>query len=153
VTSMLTPAGLRCAGLRCAHTVNPLGVSPDRVRLSWVLTGTGANRAQRAYQVLVTAESGGPGEGTVAWDSVCWDSGRVESPASADVAYAGAPLAPGGRYRWKVRVWDEAGTGSGWSDPNCWPSWASPTPTAAVSGSAPTGNGGPRPARSSAPTC
>jgi len=41
----------------------------------------------------------------------------VESSASADVAYAGAPLAPGGRYRWKVRVWDEAGTGSGWSDP------------------------------------
>ena len=31
--------------------------------------------------------------------------------------YAGLPLAAGNRYRWKVRVWDEAGLVSGWSEP------------------------------------
>ena len=53
---------------------------------------------------------------------------------SADIAYPGGaprglggvvppgasratPLTAGGRYRWKVRVWDETGTASGWSDP------------------------------------
>ena len=46
-----------------------------------------------------------------------WDSGRVESSASADVAYGGPPLASGARYRWQVRVWDETGPASGWSDP------------------------------------
>ena len=29
----------------------------------------------------------------------------------------GPPLTAGGRYRWKVRVWDESRAASGWSDP------------------------------------
>jgi len=119
LTSSLTPAGLRCA-----HKADPLGVAPDRVRFSWVLRGTGTGRAQSAYQVQVTDEAG----------AVSWDSGRVESASSADVAYPGeaagglggvaspgasraASLAGGARYRWKVQVWDETGAASGWSAP------------------------------------
>ena len=77
-------------GPRCAHQVDPLGVAPDRIRLSWMLGGEGTGRAQLAYQVLVTDDAG----------AVAWDSGRVESAAAADVAYGGSPLAAGGRYRW-----------------------------------------------------
>ena len=99
-TQPLTPAGLRCA-----HKVNPLGVAPDRVRLSWVLEGAGTGRAQRAYQVLATPDDCRPNSG----DDLCWDSGRIESSASADIAYAGLPLAAGGRYLWKVRIWDGNG--------------------------------------------
>jgi hypothetical protein len=83
----LVPAGLRCAGLRCAHQVNPLGVSPSRVRLSWVLEGTGTGRTQRAYQVALA-----PDAARLARGDLWWDSGRVESPASADIAYAGRTL-------------------------------------------------------------
>ncbi len=103
----MTALPLTPAGLRCAHQVGPLGVAPDRVRLSWRLEGTGTGRAQRAYQVMVTDGSG----------AVAWDSGRVESVATADIAYAGIRLTAGGRYSWKVRVWDETGSASGWSDP------------------------------------
>ena len=105
----MTPPPLTPAGLRCAHQVDPLGVAPDQVRLSWRLEGTGTGRAQRAYQVLVTPEEPDA--------SAAWDSGRVASAVTADIAYAGAPLTAGGRYSWKVRVWDEAGSASGWSDP------------------------------------
>jgi alpha-L-rhamnosidase len=94
--------------LRCAHQVDPLGVALDRVRLSWRLEGAGTGRAQRAYQVLVTQQEPDA--------SAAWDSGRVESAATADIAYAGTPLTAGGRYRWQVRVWDEAGSASGWSE-------------------------------------
>jgi len=100
-TPPLTPAGLRCG-----HQVNPLGIASDRARLSWVLEGAGTGRAQSAYQVLVTDEAG----------NMVWDSGRVESSCSADIAYGGVPLAGGGRYPWKVRVWDEAGSVSDWSE-------------------------------------
>jgi len=106
--STLTPAGLRCA-----HLVNPLGVAPGRVRLSWLLEGAGTGRTQRGYQVLVAQDEVGLSSG----EDLSWDSGLVESSCSADIPYAGRPLACGGRYVWKVRVWDENGTASGWSDP------------------------------------
>jgi alpha-L-rhamnosidase len=105
----VTPPPLIPAGLRCAHRVDPLGVAPDRVRLSWRLEGTGTGRAQRAYQVLVMPEEPGA--------AAAWDSGRVESAVTTDIRYAGTALTAGGRYRWKVRVWDEHGSASGWSDP------------------------------------
>ena len=91
--------------LRCAHLVNPLGVAPDRVRFSWQLPET--VRMQRAYQIRVEP----------AGDAAVWDSGQVPSDRSADVAYAGAPLIRAHRYTWQVRVWDETGTASGWSEP------------------------------------
>ena len=107
----LRPAGLRPAGLRCAHLTDPLAVAPDRVRFSWRLEGGGADRVQRAYQVLVAADEDQIAAGKDLW----WDSGRVGSAASEDVAYAGRPLIRGGSYAWKVRIWDESGLVSGWS--------------------------------------
>ena len=53
MTTPLTPAGLRCA-----HQIDPLGVAPDRVSLSWLLAGTGHGRAQTSYQVVVTGAGG-----------------------------------------------------------------------------------------------
>ena len=41
----LSPVGPSCVELRCAHQVDPLGVAPDRVRLSWRLEGTGTGRS------------------------------------------------------------------------------------------------------------
>jgi alpha-L-rhamnosidase len=104
VTTPLTPAGLRCA-----HQTDPLGVAPDRVSLSWLLAGPGHGRAQTGYQVVVTEER--PGGAAV------WDSGRVASSEQADVGYQGHPLARGGRYSWRVRVWDENQAASEWSAP------------------------------------
>jgi alpha-L-rhamnosidase len=104
---------LQPAGLRCAHAVNPLGVAADRVGLSWTLTGAGDNRAQSAYQVLAAA-----GEAELGRDiGSAWDSGRVESSSTAGVAWGGRPLGAGKRYVWKVRVWDETGQPSPWSEP------------------------------------
>jgi alpha-L-rhamnosidase len=91
--------------LRCAHLVNPLGVAPGRVRFSWQLPET--IEKQHAYQIRVEPASG----------PRVWDSGRVEEAQAADVAYGGAPLERGHRYTWQVRVWDEAGPPSGWSEP------------------------------------
>ena len=99
--------------LRCAHKVNPLGVAPDRVRFSWELEGTGADRRQRAYQVHVEPDE--PAQ--IGGETAAWDSGRVDSPASVDVPCRAPELERGARYTWKVRVWDEADTVSSWSEP------------------------------------
>jgi alpha-L-rhamnosidase len=107
-TPPLTPTGLRCG-----YLVNPLGVAPDRVRLSWVLEGGGHGRAQHGYQVLVAPDEARLAAGA----GLSWDSGRVESGQSTDIPYAGAALARGRRYAWKVRVWDEQQAASSWSEP------------------------------------
>ena len=66
--------------------------------------------------VASTAEKLAKGEGDL------WDSGRVASDQSLNVAYAGKPLATSQRCHWKVRAW-EAGASdapSAWSAPARW---------------------------------
>ena len=106
---MTTP--LMPARLRCAHRVNPLGVSPHRVRLSWEMRGEGSGRLQRAYQIRLMR-----GDAPARDGALVWDSGRVESSSSAGIGYAGSPLARGRRYTWQVRVWDENLVRSDWSE-------------------------------------
>ena len=64
------------------------------------------NIRQSSYQIVVTHESG----------AVAWDSGKVDSDTSILVEYAGEPLASALRHHWKVRVWDETGAASDWTD-------------------------------------
>ena len=103
----MTASPLLPTSLRCAQQVNPMGVSPDRVRLSWALRGTGRDRRQRAYQIRLWTDTP---------DDQVWDSGRVESPESVDISCAG-PLVRGRGYAWRVRVWDEGLISSQWSEP------------------------------------
>lgn len=91
-------------GLRCGHKEAPLAVEADRVRFSWALEGQGTGRRQSAYQLLVSDLR-----------ELQWDSGRVESEWSTDVAYEGPPLRAAQEYRWQVRVWDEGGRPGPWS--------------------------------------
>ena len=95
-------------GLRCAHLDNPLGVAPGRVRFSWQLEDARRDSRQGGYHVQVFSND----PLRLSDETLCWDSGRVVSDDCADVPYGGSPLAPGGRYWWRVRVWDDAGAAS-----------------------------------------
>ncbi len=92
-------------GLRCEFRVNPLGIDASQPRLSWVIESNDRGMVQTAYQVVV--------------DGV-WDSGKVVSDQSQNVEYGGKPLVAGTHYDWKVRVWDNAGKVSPWSEPARW---------------------------------
>ena len=115
-----TTEPLRPHDLATERTRDPLGIDEPTPLLAWKLTGSGRERAQSVYQVRVFVPSAGsvPIVPTSAQDSaVVWDSGVVESAQSVDVPYAGPPLAARQRYAWAVRVADEAGRDSGWSEP------------------------------------
>jgi hypothetical protein len=88
-------------------------VVPEEPRFSWRSDTNGRGVRQTAYRVVVartqTAVENLRGE--------CWDSGRVQSAQSQDVAYDGVPLADDETYYWTVRIWNEEGGPSSWAAP------------------------------------
>ncbi|MDE6556377.1 MAG: family 78 glycoside hydrolase catalytic domain, partial [Duncaniella sp.] len=106
-------ASLSCRALEvtrmtCEMTDAPLAVPSLTPRFGWQMKGA-HGAAQTAYQIEVyrTDTSG---------KSLVWDSGKVLSDKSQLVRYSGVALKPLQRYEWRVRVWDEAGKESSWSE-------------------------------------
>jgi len=117
--ALSAPASLRPTGLKCEYRSNPQGIDEPRPRLTWLLTATSAAARglnQTAYQVVVasTAQKALAGNGDL------WDSGKVDSGDSVLVAYKGKSLASGMQAFWRVRIWDEQGRPSGWSETAQW---------------------------------
>lgn len=107
---------LTLANLRCSYSVNPLGVETPAPRLSWEILSSRRGVLQTAYRILVAEDTFSLEKniGTV------WDSKRVSSDASIQVAYGGPRLSPARMYYWKVMVWDDQGNTSKWSKPVFW---------------------------------
>src|ERR1035441_5637759 len=102
------PAGLLVNGMD-----HPLAVERDSVSFTWMSKDTRREAAQTAYQIIVVPT----GERMTAGTGVLWDSGKVTSAKSASVEYSGKTLPPATRCWWKVRVWDQAGNSSRFSEP------------------------------------
>src|SRR6185503_2979556 len=101
--------------LTCEHRVDPLGVDALPPRLSWKLVARdeGARGLrQSGYQVLAARDA----VRLAAGRADLWDSGQVDSGETVDVEYAGLPLGSGADCYWKVRVWDQDGVPSEWSE-------------------------------------
>ncbi len=102
--------------LQVEYRANPMGVDTPKPRLSWLLVSPERGQRQTAYQVLVAsspqilAEDRGD----------LWDSGRVESEQTAQVAYGGKALASRQPCWWKVRSWDRNAEVSPYSEPARW---------------------------------
>ena len=88
--------------LKCEYMEAPLGVDIAKPRLSWQFPSQlEKGFHQTAYQIVV--------EGA-------WDSGKVLSDESIHIEYSGVQLKPATRYRWRVRIWNEKGEVSTWSE-------------------------------------
>ncbi len=109
-------ASLQPAVLRTEYLVNPLGLDTTAPRLQWQLVSDARGAKQTAYRILVasTAQQLARQQGDL------WDSGKVVSDASTQIAYAGKPLTSGQACWWKVQVWDQRNKVSRWSDPAHW---------------------------------
>jgi alpha-L-rhamnosidase len=112
-------AALTPANLLCEYLTNPLGIDETRPRLSWESKAVNAEArglSQTAYQIVVASEVERLEPGKADW----WDSGRVASDQSIHVEYGGKPLWSRARCHWKVRVWDQKGQVSPWSEAAFW---------------------------------
>ncbi len=102
--------------LRCEYMVNPLGIDVAKPRLSWTLESGQRGQAQTAYRILVASDPKLLGKDV----GDLWDSGKVASDQSIQIAYAGRPLESRMPCYWKVRAWDKDGKPSSWSKPAYW---------------------------------
>lgn len=108
--------GVAVTDLRCEWLVNPLGIDAKQPRLGWKLTAKERAQSQYAYQILVASSEAK----LRSEQGDLWDSGQVVSSQSVLVPYAGKALKSHAQCFWKVRVWSDEKTVSGWSRPAAW---------------------------------
>ncbi len=106
---------LGVGALTCEYQSNPLGMDVRVPRLGWQIVSTRRNCLQKSYRILVATHP----DRLLAETGDLWDSGRMDSDASAQVEYHGKPLLSGVRAYWTVKVWDRSGRESGWA-PAAW---------------------------------
>ncbi len=85
-------------GLETEYRTAPVGLDTPRPRLAWRCP-RGLVR-QTAYEI----------------DAGEWRTGRVASSEQNGVEWAGPPLRSSQRVQWRVRVWDESGRVTPWSE-------------------------------------
>jgi hypothetical protein len=89
------PSGLMCE-LMARPELTQIGDSTPE--FSWVV---GSTERQTAYQILVASDRGDLDRD----QADLWDSGKVASPRSTAIEYAGKPLPNDATCFWKVRTW------------------------------------------------
>ena len=99
--------------LECEELVNPIAIDNRSPHLSWILNSETRDERQTAYQVLAASD-----ESLLTEEKAdLWNSGKVDSQESVQVPYQGKGLSSRSLVYWKVRVWDEDGDPSAWSNP------------------------------------
>lgn len=101
-------AQVQISELTVEHLTNPIGLDETQPKLGWILTSKQRNVMQTAYEIQVAENAAMKGK-------LLWQTGKVTSDASINIAYEGEKLQSGKRYFWRVRVWDNKGKSSGWS--------------------------------------
>lgn len=107
---------LKATHLECEYRVDPVGIDVLQPRLSWIVTAQERGQNQTAYRILVASSL----EKLKADEADLWDSGRVNSDETIQIACGGKPLQTRMQCFWKVKVWDKNGVASGWSPAACW---------------------------------
>lgn len=91
-----------------------MGIEKPQPRLSWKLQGEGRNIKQTAYAIQVATDA------RFSRRDMVWNSGKIMSGQSVLQAYRGPALTSGQRYYWKVKIWDNQGKESEWSEMAYW---------------------------------
>jgi alpha-L-rhamnosidase len=102
---MMVFAQVKLVNLLTENKSNPIAIDQSSPRFSWQLRTNNRNTMQTAYELIVTE-----GKKNV------WSSGKINSDKSVQVPYEGSALQSNKKYNWKVRVWDNSGKASAWSE-------------------------------------
>ncbi len=88
-------------------------IKDSNPEFGWVVRSLEEDFFQATFQIQVKEIQ--PGEESQA-DLPVWDSGKINSSQSVNIAYQGRELLPGAWYGWRVRIWNRRGDVSEWSE-------------------------------------
>ena len=104
------------SSLRCEYLTDPLSIDTREPRLSWQVESNTRGARQIAYHIIAATTAAG----LAANKRDLWDTGKVASNQTIQIAYQGKPLQSRQRCFWKVRVWDQNDKASSWSETAQW---------------------------------
>jgi len=109
----MASTGLNIDRLTCEYRSNPLGIDIPSPRFSWTLVSAKRNQKQKSYELIVSDNSHqiNQKKGNV------WTTGEIPSSENINIKYNGLPLNSFTRYYWRVRVVNQSGIVSPWSEP------------------------------------
>jgi alpha-L-rhamnosidase len=99
---------LKAVNLKCEYLLNPVGIGEVKPRLAWIIESDFRNVIQKTYHLQVAVNE--------CFYSVLWDTGKIYSPGSVHVEYEGPALASSTRYFYRVKITDNHGQESPWSE-------------------------------------
>lgn len=115
-SGFLNAQNLIIKNLRCEYKTNPIGIDELTPRLKWEIQSSVRDVMQTAYQIRIAVNKADLLDGI----NLIWDPGKLDSDQSVHVKYKGESLQSRQRCYWQVKVWDNHGNISDWSEPNYW---------------------------------
>jgi alpha-L-rhamnosidase len=102
--------------LKTDYKTNPLGIGNPVPKLSWIIESDEMNTMQDSYEIRAALDEGDLTKGR----DLLWESGTVASSRSIHVPYGGPALGSYQRIYWQVRIRDNHGKSSKWSETGFW---------------------------------
>ena len=112
MTALSVSAQLRVTSLTTDYKTNPLGIDNPVPQLSWIIQSDQMNTMQESYEIRAAQTPADLSKKS----KQLWNSEIVASSQSIHIAYGGQALNSHQRVYWQVRVVDNHGKKSKWSD-------------------------------------
>jgi len=116
MTAVTIRAELTVTTLKTDYKSNPIGVDNPLPKLSWIIQSDQMNTMQESYEIRAALDVKDLSRGR----KLLWSTGQVSSSKSVHVKYGGPPLQSFQRIYWQVRIRDNHGKKSDWSDVAYW---------------------------------
>lgn len=87
-------------------------ISTYKPQFGWIIDATTNNTIQTSYRVLLASDN----KKLQNDEGELWDSGKVDGDQSINIQYDGKPLEADNIYYWKIKVWDNHGNESDFSE-------------------------------------
>jgi alpha-L-rhamnosidase len=98
------------------YKTDPIGIDNPVPRLSWIIHSEQPNTTQQTYEIRTALDRDDLQKGR----RLLWETGELPSSQSIHVPYAGPPLHSFQQVYWQVRIRDNHGKRSPWSEVASW---------------------------------